>query len=187
MIVYKNFEIQNMPTAVALGYFDGVHIGHQKVIRQTVRLKKKGVIPTVFTFSNNPKAIANRFQEKRITSVERKISIMENLGIEIMYIVDFLKVKNMFPEQFVRDILFKTLNAKYVVCGFNCHFGNNGNADASDLKKICAQYGILVKVVKPVLFNDSPVSSTRIRESLMVENLSDAEFMMKENYYRRDR
>ena len=94
MIVYKNFEIQNMPTAVALGYFDGVHIGHQKVIRQTVRLTKKGVIPTVFTFSNNPKAIANRFQEKRITSVERKISIMENLGIEIMYIVDFLKVKN---------------------------------------------------------------------------------------------
>lgn len=179
MKVYNALEKQSLPTAVALGYFDGVHIGHQKVLKKTVKFKKNNLIPTVFTFSSNPKSEIMKTPEKKIFSMAEKQSAMENLGIEIMYVTDFLKIKNMSAEQFVREILFKTLNAKVVVCGFNYHFGAGGISDATDLKRICMDYGITTKIVNPVLFNKTPVSSTRIRKALMEGNAFDLQNMLR--------
>ena len=179
MKIYNTLERQEIPTAVALGYFDGIHIGHQKVLKKTVKFKKEGLAPTVFTFSSNPKSEIMKSPEKKIFSTAEKQGAMQNLGIEIMYISDFLKIKNMSAEQFVREILFKTLNAKAVVCGFNYHFGAGGIADAMDLKKICLDYGIKSKIINPVLFNKSPVSSTRIRKALAEGNTFELQNMLK--------
>ena len=87
---------------MALGYFDGIHIGHKKVILEAVKLKSKNLIPTVFTFSKNPKMIISKTPENSIfTEKEKKIKL-QNLGIEILYSVNFLKIKNFSPEKFVK-------------------------------------------------------------------------------------
>ena len=179
MKIYNTLEKQVSPTAVALGYFDGVHIGHQKVLKKTAKFKKEGLIPTVFTFSSNPKSEIMKIPEKKIFSMDEKQNAMQNLGIEIMYVTDFSKIKNMSAEQFVREVLFKTLNAKVVICGFNYHFGAGGIADATDLKRICLDYGITTKIVNPVLFNKSPVSSTRIRKALLEGNTFELQYMLR--------
>ena len=120
-----------------------------------------------------------KIPEKKIFSMDEKQNAMQNLGIEIMYVTDFSKIKNMSAEQFVREVLFKTLNAKVVICGFNYHFGAGGIADATDLKRICLDYGITTKIVNPVLFNKSPVSSTRIRKALLEGNTFELQNMLR--------
>ena len=166
---------------MALGYFDGIHIGHKKVILEAVKLKSKNLIPTVFTFSKNPKMIISKTPENSIfTEKEKKIKL-QNLGIEILYSVNFLKIKNFSPEKFVKKILHEKLNTKVAICGFNYHFGRGGTADAEDLKNICADFGIDVKIIKPVLYKETPVSSTRIRNAIKEHNILEINQMLGKN------
>ncbi len=167
MKIYTNLEKQLSPLCVALGYFDGIHKGHQKVITAAVKLKKHGFIPTVFTFNQNPKSIIFGTPEHRITDEKLKEKILEEMGIEILYKVDFENLRNLSAENFVKEVLHEKLNAKYVVCGFNYHFGKNGIADAYDLKRICLDYEIKTKIASPVLYKHEPISSTRIRKALL--------------------
>ncbi len=178
MKIYTNLEKQLSPLCVALGYFDGVHKGHQRVIKYTVELKKYGMIPTVFTFSQNPKAIISKVPEHRITDEKTKEKVLESMGIELIYKVDFNDLRNLTAENFVKDILHEVLNAKYVVCGFNYHFGKNGIADAGTLKKLCLDYGIKTKIVRPALYKHEPISSTRIRNALLNNDSESASKML---------
>lgn len=167
------------PSAVALGYFDGIHKGHQKVISKAVSLKKFGLKPTVFTFSKNPKAILSNTAENRIMNTQEKESAIEKLGIEELYIVDFKKIMNLNPKEFVKDILYKKLNAYSVICGFNYHFGKGGYSNAEDLRKICKHYNIKTYIIKPVLYKSKPISSTRIRQAIKFNNISQVANMTK--------
>lgn len=166
---------------MALGYFDGIHIGHKKVILETVKLKIQNLIPTVFTFSKNPKMVISKTKENNIFTKEEKEEKLKNLGIEILYRADFLKIKNFSPEKFVKKILHEKLNTKVAICGFNYHFGHGGTADAEDLKSICANFGIEVKIIKPVLYKKTPVSSTRIRNAIKENNTLEINQMLGKN------
>lgn len=178
MKIYTSLQKQNLPLCVALGYFDGVHKGHRKVISKTLKYKSLGLIPSVFTFSESPRATLSGVPENRIIDNTAKQSILENIGIEVLYMIDFKTVCNLSAEEFVRDILNYTLNAKYVVCGFNYHFGKNGTADANMLKKLCSNYGIKTKIIRPVLYKRRPVSSTRIREAILQNDKTDISKML---------
>ncbi|MBR0423394.1 MAG: FAD synthetase family protein [Clostridia bacterium] len=166
---------------MALGYFDGIHIGHKKVILETVKLKSQNLTPTVFTFNKNPKMIISKIPENNIFTKKEKEEKLKSLGIEILYIVNFLKIKNFSPEKFVKKILYEKLNTKVAICGFNYHFGRGGTADAEDLKNICADFGIDVKIIKPVLYNKTPVSSTRIRNAIKENNILEINQMLGKN------
>lgn len=166
---------------MALGYFDGIHIGHKKVIYETVKLKSKGLIPTVFTFDKNPKMIISKIPENRIFTKKEKEERIKNLGIEILYTINFLKIKNFSSKKFVKEILHKKLNTKVAICGFNYHFGRGGIADAEDLKIICTNFGIEVKIIKPVLYKETPVSSTRIRNAIKENDTYEINHMLGEN------
>lgn len=167
MKIYTSLQKQNLPLCVALGYFDGVHKGHRKVISKTLKYKSVGLTPSVLTFNESPRAILSDTTENRITDNITKQNILEKIGIEILYMIDFRTVCNLSAEKFVGDILNSTLNAKYVVCGFNYHFGKSGTADANTLKKLCSNYGIKTKIIRPVLYKHRPISSTRIREAIL--------------------
>lgn len=166
---------------MALGYFDGIHIGHKKIILETVKLKGQNLIPTVFTFSKNPKMIISKTPENNIFTKKEKEEKLKNLGIEILYTVNFLKIKNLSPEKFVKKILHEKLNTKIAICGFNYHFGRGGTADAEDLKNICTDFGIDVKIIKPVLYKKTPVSSTRIRNAIKENNILEINHMLGKN------
>lgn len=166
---------------MALGYFDGIHIGHKKVILETVKLKSQNLVPTVFTFSKNPKSIISNTAENSIFTKKEKEEKLKSLGIEILYTVNFLKIKNFSPEKFVKKILYEKLNTKVAVCGFNYHFGRSGTADAEDLKNICKNFGIEVKIIKPVLYKETPVSSSRIRNAIKQNKTLEINQMLGKN------
>lgn len=179
MKIYDNISHRNaQETAVALGFFDGLHLGHKKVIKKVLYFKSKGLVPTVFTFSQNPKAILSNEKIIQITDTKEKERKLEKMGIELFYAVDFLKIKDLTPEEFVEKILFKKLNAKDAVCGFNYHFGQSGIAGAEDLRKICKAYGIKTHIVKPVLYKQEIISSTKIRNAIIEKNFQRANDML---------
>ena len=167
--LYK-LEENTKETSVALGFFDGVHIGHKKIIENAVENEKEGLVSVVLTFDKRPIEYFNTDKNKDISYLitnEDKEDIIRDLGISKLYFLDFLKIKELSAQEFVKDILVKKLNAKKVYCGFNYHFGKGGQATAQTLKEICCEYGIEVVTTKPVLYLDKVVSSTRIREALV--------------------
>ena len=166
MEVYYNLKKSKINTAVALGFFDGVHVAHQKIISKTVEYSKKGLKPCVLTFQQNPRSVVENIKLDLITTTEQKLEIMENMGVELAYILNFNSVMDMLPEYFVTEILHNTLSAKAVFCGFNYRFGKNGAGDTNMLKKFCRRLGIEVFVQSPILYENKPISSTRIRSAI---------------------
>lgn len=158
-------------TAVALGYFDGVHLGHKKVIDLAVQCKEQGLTPVVFTFSNTPKKGDELLQ---LLTVEQRALKLKELGVEILYIVDFDDVKNLTPEEFVEKVVKNVFNAKKVFCGFNYHFGKNGAGNCEDLKNLCNKHGIQAEVTEPVVVGDEIISSTLIRKLLKQGDIKKA-------------
>lgn len=164
--------------AIALGTFDGVHLGHRAVIGEAVRLAAaEGLAPAVFTFSDLPK---NAFlpEKKRIPplcSPNEKASRFEELGVELMYSLPFgPELYTLSAEEFVRGVLIGRLNAKHVVCGQDHRFGAGGRGDASLLINVCGECGCSVTVVPPVSLRGERISSTRIRRLLELGYVSEA-------------
>lgn len=172
-------EKSHNDTCVALGFFDGVHLGHQVVLKNTVeKARDTQTIPTVFTFSQNPKAITKNISIPNITTLEKKETLLRSLGIELLYCIDFAKVINLSPIEFIQNILVNTLKAKYVFCGFNFKFGQNASADANNLTELCKNYGIEVYIISPIKFQGTIVSSSQIRELISLGNHSKANTLL---------
>lgn len=178
MKIYYNLEKSENPKAIALGFFDGVHIAHQKIIEKTVNYSKKGLMPCVLTFSQNPRSIVENIKLDLITTNEQKIEIMKNMDVQAVYMPDFDSIRDLSPEDFVREILYDTLNAKAVFCGFNYRFGKCGEGNTDTLRKLCENLDIKVFVEPPVLYEHKPISSTRIRSALRGKNFELANKML---------
>ncbi len=169
-------------SAVALGFFDGIHLGHRAVITRMVSYaKEKGLTPVVYTFKKNPASLLGKSCEI-ITPNEERRAILKEIGVELVAEDDFLSVQNMLPETFVQKILVKRLRAKKVFCGFNYHFGKGGRADSRDLKKICSVYHIETETLPPVVAQGDTVSSTRIRNLIKKGEISEANKLLGYNF-----
>ncbi len=145
------------PRRVALGVFDGLHIGHHAVLSHTLDGFDR---PCVLTFSHAPKA------DSPLLGEQEEARRLEQLGIAEWIRVDFSLIRHLSPEAFVTDFLHRTLGAVAVCCGYNYRFGKDRCGDADMLVSLCASVGIDVTVVPPVLCGEEPISSTRIREAL---------------------
>lgn len=163
LTVYHELTASKVPTAVALGSFDGIHIGHRAVIDCAVFGKAAGLMPTVFTFEASPLAQLNGKPAEMLMTNSRKIELLESVGIEQIYMLPFSAVMNLTAREFVDEILMKICNAKKVCCGFNFSFGRGGSAGSTELKELCGAHSIEVRVSSAVIIENEPVSSTRIR------------------------
>lgn len=152
------------PTAVALGLFDGLHRGHQAVIRRAVGLP--GLTPAVFTFRYDEEAVITKKNYARILSPALKMKLLEQLGARIVFQPPFSKIMSMEPAEFFYKIIVQFMRAGAVVCGEDFRFGKNAAGDALLLRKLCEENGIRFTTVPPVEDEGKPVSSTRIREAL---------------------
>lgn len=169
-------------SAVALGFFDGIHLGHQAVALEAVNCKKDGLIPSLFTFIKSPRDVLTKGNCDYIETADHKIQQLENIGIEKLYIIDFKDIMALTPQEFVEKILFEKLNAKKVFCGFNYHFGKGGKATGDDLAEICKNFGIEAVVVPPVVIDGDVVSSTRIRKLLLEGDIKEANKLLGYNF-----
>lgn len=178
MEIYTELDHAAGPSSIALGFFDGVHIGHTAVISQAAAGKERGLSPVVFTFGQSPQAVLSGENPGRLMTDSMKERVLNRLGVQALYLADFSAIKNMSPQAFVKEILIEKLCAKEIFCGFNFHFGAGGAGDAHALEMIARGYGVPVKTVPPVLYGGVPVSSTRIRAALRQGDVQSAEKML---------
>lgn len=157
--------LNRTPRAVALGVFDGVHVGHRAVISAACAVRHEQAVgpfltACVLSLVGVPKTDA------RLTADEDERDLCETLGVDEWLALPFDCVKEMSPETFVREILHERLQARVLCCGYNYRFGKNGAGDAAMLKKLCEPLDIRVVVIPPVVVNGQAVSATRIRSAL---------------------
>ncbi|MDF2891435.1 MAG: riboflavin biosynthesis protein RibF [Clostridia bacterium] len=153
---------------IALGSFDGVHAGHQKLIEMLeVNAEKLGCASMVYTFGIHPRKILRPGKSiYMITSNAQRAEIMDKLGVDVLFLEDFQKIMNLSAEQFFHDILLDKFNVKCIIVGYNFNFGKNGEGNAEKLAQLGHKYGIKVEVVPPVLVKDKVVSSSLIRHKI---------------------
>lgn len=170
---FENFSV------VTIGNFDGLHIGHKKIIDKVVELSKKySFEPVLFTFNNHPLKFFGTNVEL-IMPEEKKIDAIFKAGIRHIISVDFTEnIANMNPELFVREILVKKLNAKYVVVGYDYRFGRKRKGDFELLKMLSLKYGFSAIKIDKVEIENITVSSSNIRKLIKEGNISLANKML---------
>ena len=161
---------------VALGFFDGVHLGHRAVLSACVNGSDGKAV--ALTFSQSPAAALGRQAPPLLTDNSRKAELMAELGIDAVIFADFGELRDMSAEDFVRVILRDRLRASEVCCGENYHFGRGGSGDAGALRELCAREGIGVCVVGPEMMGGEAVSSTRIRGLLARGDIGTADSLL---------
>ncbi len=170
-------------SAVAIGNFDGFHLGHQKLIETLKKIAiEKNLISMILTFIPNPKVYFNK-DLNLINSEEQKKQIMEKLGVDNIVLLNFDEILNMSGETFVKDILIDKFNVKCVVMGQNFKFGKNRENDAESLKKMGERFGFEYTIVNPVILNGTPISSSLIRKKLYNAEIETSNRMLGRLYY----
>lgn len=175
---------EGIQTKIAIGKFDGVHLGHRKLLSSMTE-EKDGLLSLVFTFAF---ASTVTFTRAHIDAPEEKRRIFENLGID--YLVEYFLDKEsagVSPETFVREILVGRLHMKKLYCGPDLSFGKGGAGNIETLRKLSGELGIEVVVIEKEQFEGEDISSTRIRESLEQEDFGAAEAMLGRSIMQTDR
>lgn len=163
MKCYQDLQTPEGELAAALGSFDGLHLGHRQVIGNT--LSAPGLRPAVITFQQNPSVSLQKKPVPLLTTNEQKLELLEEMGVEVVYLLPFDRIRDMEPEDFV-EALYRVCRVRALSCGFNFRFGKNGRGDAGLLKELCREKGIELSVTPPVSVAGQTVSSTRIRACL---------------------
>lgn len=170
MEILNTFDIHNAaPASLALGTFDGLHLGHMAVLRAAL---DSGESPQVFTFSGSPSG------DPALMTREDKAGLLRWLGIERVYSMDFSALRDMEAEAFAREVLIDRLNARRLCCGEDFRFGRGATGDVELLKRVCMEAGAELVVVPPVLDGEGKVSSTRIRRAVAEGDIPGANRML---------
>ena len=175
---YKTNEFfSDSPSVVALGCFDGVHIGHQTVIKRAVSIAKElSVKSAVWTFDESPRNFFTPYSSPVITDRDEKRKLMRTLGIDIFVSIPFdIETGALSPEDFFERILLQKLRAVHIVCGFNYSFGKGGAGKTDLLRTLCDENGVGLTVIESIDTNGAPISSSRIREAIESGNIEEAQ------------
>lgn len=149
-------------TSIALGTFDGLHLGHQSVIQLA---KQSQYPPYILLFSEHPLKAIKGYSPPELLTDSIKDALIVNLKIKKI-VIDFNEIMNMEPEEFFYKILLKRFNVKELSCGENYTFGKNGSGNADLLLNLCLQSGVKLNVAKMQTIDGKPISSTAIRTAL---------------------
>ena len=155
---------------ITLGNFDGLHLGHQELIRKIIlRAKESGGLSMVVTFRPHPlKILAPEKCPPLISIYEEKIQLLEKLGIDVLVKIPFtLDFSKMEPREFVHDVLVDLLGAKEIFVGYNYRFGKGRKGNMQMLRDLGKELGFIVREVEQVSLNGEVISSTRIRQLLI--------------------
>ena len=163
-------------TAVAIGKFDGVHIGHRRLLEEILAQKRNGLESCVFTFDPPPTVLFGDSDGKELTTRAEKRDIFERMGIDIL--IEFPLTREtaaMPPQNFAREILAKQMNARFIAAGEDLAFGAKGAGNAALLRMLAPELGFEVKTIEKVCVQGEEVNSTAIRKLVTEGRMPQAE------------
>ncbi len=167
-------------TALALGYFDGLHKGHVEVIQAAVEAARAGgLAPAVFTFTRGQAADG---EKKRIQTEAQKHQVLQELGVEFCFEPPFESFQNLSPEAFFTRYIQGWFGAKALFCGENFSFGAKRAGNTGQLSAFCRQNGLRLRVLRLATYKGAPVSSSRIRGTLAMGDIPDVNAMLGRPY-----
>jgi len=177
LVIKDNFKTKlKYQTYIALGSFDGLHLGHMRLINKTVELSKENNAKSMIcTFDNHPLSVINKeICPKLIMDNNTKIKLLENTGIDIVNLATFDKdFMKLTPEEFIKNMV-KCYNAKGIVIGFNYRFGYKNLGDVKMLQKYSNILGYELYVCEAIRTNNEIVSSSKIRHLIAEGNITKA-------------
>lgn len=172
--------------SIAIGVFDGVHVGHQLLLTELLSISKKSnSVPVVLTFYPNPKNLLNSDTKVRqLTSLNQKINYLSQFGVKKIIVIPFTQnFSRLSPAEFINNILLSPeVDLKGLCVGLNWKFGYKGTGDTSFLAKYANKHNFIFKAVKEKILDNNVISSTIIRKMITSGNLSDASKMLGKNY-----
>lgn len=170
---------------VTIGTFDGVHIGHQKIISRLVKLAQSNNLhAVVLTFFPHPRMVLQKDANiKLINTIDEKSKLLGEFGVDHLVVKEFTKeFSRLTALEFVRDILVNKLHVKHIIIGYDHRFGRNRTANIKDLKEYGDTYGFEVTEISAQDIDAVTVSSTKIRTALEVGNIKIANAYLGYNF-----
>lgn len=179
----KDFKSQQ-PTVVTIGTFDGVHIGHRKIIQRLIKASEKGLSPTLLTFFPHPRMVLQQSHDlKLIHTIKEREEALAKSGLKNLIIHPFTKeFSRLTAKQYVEEVLVNGLKAKKVIIGYDHRFGRNRTADIQDLYKFGNQLGFDVEEISKQDIEDVAVSSTKIRNAILEGDITLANQYMSSEF-----
>ena len=174
-------------SVVALGCFDGVHIGHSEIISKAAQIAKESSLTSVvWSFQAPPKSFFISDAQKKpslITPLSEKRKLISALGIDTLISVEFNQnIAALSPREFFEGILVDKLRAKHILCGFNYRFGKGGEGNVKLLRSLCDEFGIALTAVDEITLDGMTVSSSAIRALLADGKVDTAQKMLGRPY-----
>ncbi|MBP3270713.1 MAG: riboflavin biosynthesis protein RibF [Ruminococcus sp.] len=177
MKIISRDERTGTNTVTALGIFDGVHLGHRRVLGAACeRAKALHAGAAVFTFDTM--TVTSKGRLDALLTDEDKLMRLEEAGIDYVYDADFSKLRELSAEEFIDRVLVGKMHAVCAVCGEDFRFGKGGAADSAELRRLCAERGIDTVTVKQLSIGGETVSSTRIRELIQAGEIAHANALL---------
>jgi riboflavin kinase/FMN adenylyltransferase len=173
-------------SVITIGTFDGVHIGHKKIINQLTSISSKNnLISILLSFFPHPKMVLQNDKElKLINTIQEKEGLLNSLNLDYLIIKEFTKeFSRLSALEFVRDILVNKLNAKHIIIGYDHHFGRNRTANIEQLKEFGELYDFKVTEILAQDIDDIAISSTKIRKALINGEITLANKFLGYNFF----
>ena len=173
------------PTAVTIGFFDGVHLGHRDLLERTARAaRERGLLPVAVTFDRHPREILTPERAPPLlTTFERKAELIAEARIEALVVLEFTHdFARWRPEEFVSGVLMRGLRTRHAVVGLNFTFGHRAQGNVGLLADLGVSHGFTVEAVELMTLDGRAVSSSSIREALMRGDLSWPERALGRRY-----
>lgn len=175
-------ERLSMPTVVCLGFFDGVHVGHRRLVERAMAVgEEKNLAVCVHTYDRMPaKVIDPALAILELTELSEKAALLASLGVQVLAVSRFDEaMMRMSAEAFFVEVLLGEVSARHLVAGFHHRFGHRGEADTRTLERLCGRYGVGLDIIPPVSLEEGElISSSAIRALVRTGELEKAERML---------
>lgn len=185
MKVFYDIEEFNSakPTALSLGKFDGLHLGHMLLMDELIAAKSEGMSTAIFTFDIPPKSLTTGEGISQINTEAEKLSLLEALGVDMVLVCPFTQeVMRMAPEDFITKIA-TNINAKKIIVGSDFCFGYKKAGNTELLKRLSSKLGYELVVKDKLVIDSKEVSSSLIRELIIKGDLAKANKLLGYNYF----
>lgn len=182
-VITQTAEYEGAGCVVTLGKFDGVHRGHQQLFYKVLEAKQQGLGAVVFTFDRSPLQLFSDRPVSVLFTEQEKRDYLAQLGMDIYISYPFTKeTAAMEPEQFIKEILVKSLHAKKIIVGTDYRFGRQRKGDVALLAAFAEECGYELEAVEKLKYKGEAISSTRIKEALKSGSMEDAAAMLGRPY-----